>query len=102
MRNPRSIGFQPVREIIPVAVRTGLKPMLLVLLLATSAVAQVPTIREIFVPLDDLNVVLESETQRAFLTRKEYDELLAKAKTSAEKLAPIANAVTSAAYQAKL
>jgi hypothetical protein len=80
----------------------GLRLFTLMLLLTTSAVAQVPVVREIFVPLDDLNVVLESETQRAFLTRKEYDELLAKAKKTAETLAPVANAVTSASYQAKL
>lgn len=76
---------------------------LVLLLLGTAFLqAQTPVVREIFVPLDDLNVVLESETQRAFLTRKEYAELLAKAKTTAEKLAPIASAVTSASYQAKL
>jgi hypothetical protein len=79
-----------------------MRSTLLVLLLATTAVAQTPPMREIYVPLDDLNVVLESTTQRAFLTRKEYDELLAKAKTTAEKLAPIPHAMTSAQYQATL
>lgn len=77
--------------------------LLVLLLLGTASVlAQPPIVREIFVPLDDLNVILESETQRAFLSRKEFDELLAKAKTTAEKLAPIASAITSASYQAKL
>lgn len=74
----------------------------LILLLSTTGLSQTPTVREIYVPLDDLNVVLESETQRVFLTRKEYDELLAKAKTTAESLAPIASVVTSASYQATL
>ena len=82
--------------------RTCLTAIVSVFLLGTSLLAQPPVVREIFVPLDDLNVVLESETQRAFLSRKEYDHLLAKAKKTAETLAPVANAVTSASYQAKL
>jgi hypothetical protein len=60
------------------------------------------SVREIFVPLEDLNVILESETQRAILTRQEYAELLSKAKTSAERLAPIATAVMSAQYHGRL
>ena len=38
-------------------------------------------LREIFVPFEDLNVILESQTQRVFLTRQEYDALVEKAKT---------------------
>ena len=37
-------------------------------------------VREIFVPFEDLNVLLESSIQRIFLSRKEYEELLDKAK----------------------
>ncbi len=37
-------------------------------------------VREIFVPYEDLSVLMEGNVQRVFLTRQEYDDLLAKAK----------------------
>lgn len=37
-------------------------------------------IREIFVPFDDLDVLLEGSVQRAFVSREEYRDLLAKTK----------------------
>ena len=41
---------------------------------------QPPVVREILVPFDDLNVVLEADNRRVFLGREEYEELLKKAK----------------------
>ncbi len=42
-----------------------------------------PPQREIFVPFDDLHVILSSDVQRVFVTREEYDALAAKAKLAA-------------------
>lgn len=55
------------------------------------------TVREIYVPYEDLNVLLESEVRRAFLTREEYDELLAKAKQAEPDQPPPHGAVILAA-----
>ncbi|MCL4203879.1 MAG: DUF1559 domain-containing protein [Pirellulaceae bacterium] len=83
----------------------------LLVLLAPSAigqaVAQAPKkpelVREIFVPFDDLNVLLEGDVQRVFLTREQYEELLAQAKkTDPEKPAPHAALILSAAYEATI
>ncbi len=38
-----------------------------------------PLVREIFVPFEDLSLILENDAQRVFLTSKEYAELIAKA-----------------------
>ena len=55
--------------------------------------------REIFVPFEDLNVLLEGQDQRVLLTRKEYDELLGKAKLSPEQeKVPRTRVVLSADY----
>lgn len=54
-----------------------------VVLSASVAVAAEPNIkpiREIFVPFDDLNVLLQGDAERAFLTREEYEDLIEKAK----------------------
>ena len=42
-----------------------------------------PPQREIFVPFDDLHVILSSDVQRVFVTREEYEALAAKAKLAA-------------------
>jgi hypothetical protein len=39
-----------------------------------------PKVRDIFVPFEDLEVLLEGPDQRVLLTREEYDALLARAK----------------------
>ena len=57
-------------------------------------------IREIFVPFDDLHVLLEGGTQRVLLAREQYDELLAKAKKTAESRAPREALLASADYGA--
>ncbi len=83
--------------------------LLVLLALSTTgqAVAQAPKkpelVREIFVPFDDLNVLLEGDVQRVFLTREQYEELLAQAKkTDPEKPAPHAALILSAAYEATI
>jgi hypothetical protein len=58
-------------------------------------------IREIFVPFEDLNVLLEGDVRRVFLTREQYDELLAKAKrTAPDSPAPHPALILSADYDA--
>jgi len=57
-------------------------------------------VREIFVPFEDLNVLLEGKTQRVYLTREQYEELLAKAKQTPETTPPHTSSVLSADYTA--
>jgi hypothetical protein len=74
-------------------------------LFAANAAAQNPTaekIREIFVPFEDLNVILDSDTHRVFLTRKEYEELVAKAAARPLTRPPLAAAVIAAQYSGRL
>ncbi len=60
-------------------------------------------VREIYVPYEDLNVLLETEVRRAFLTREEYDELLAKAKeTKPDEPAPHGAVILAAEYDARI
>jgi len=59
-------------------------------------------VREIFVPFADLNVVLEADIQRVFLTRQEYEALLAKAKQSPLLPPPQAASLLSAEYDAQI
>ncbi len=55
-------------------------------------------VREIFVPFEDLNVILESGPQRVMLSRREFQELQAKAKKAAETKAPLPALIASADY----
>ncbi len=55
-------------------------------------------VRELFVPFEDLHVLLEKEPRRVFLSRTEYDELLAKAKTTPRSIAPHAAVLADAQY----
>jgi hypothetical protein len=59
-------------------------------------------LREIFVPFEDLNIILEGPTQRVFLTREEYDALVAKAKTKPLVNVPHKVALVAADYEATL
>ena len=58
--------------------------------------------REIFVPFNDLNVLLEQQPSRVLLSREEYDELLKKAKKTPAEHAPHEALIVSADYNAKL
>ena len=76
--------------------------LLAAMLLAMPAFAQEPPLREIFVPFEDLNIILESDNQRVFLNRKEYDELVAKAVSKPDVKAPHSIAVLAATYDGKM
>ncbi len=57
------------------------------------------TIRQIFVPLEDLDVLLEGQLERVLLSRTEYEALRAKARAvPREPHAPLAALPVSAAY----
>ncbi len=58
--------------------------------------------REIFVPFNDLNVLLEQQPKRVLLSREAYDELLKKAKKTPHEHAPKEALIVSADYNAKL
>ncbi len=55
--------------------------------------------REIFVPLEDLNELLKGQTERIFLTREEYQELVAKARPEREVRPPLETTLLSAEYE---
>ncbi|MEZ6136513.1 MAG: hypothetical protein R3C53_16580 [Pirellulaceae bacterium] len=57
-----------------------------------------PVTRELYVPFEDLEVLLSSGPQRVFVTREEYRELLAKTKPDEEPLVPFAAEIFSAEY----
>lgn len=64
--------------------------------------ARQPKVREIFVPFEDLNVLLEAGPRRVLLSRAEYDELLKQAKQAPESRAPQAAVLVSAEYTASI
>ncbi|HOW69243.1 MAG TPA: hypothetical protein PKY77_01480 [Phycisphaerae bacterium] len=66
---------------------------------AEPAAAPPPVIRELYVPFDDLNVLLENQPHRVLLSRQEYEELLIKAKLRPEPTPPVRAVVLSAEYQ---
>ena len=74
----------------------------LCLLAFTSPASAQDKIREIFVPFEDLNVILESDIRRVFLTRQEYEALIAKAATKPQEKVPLSAAVVAAQYTARL
>ena len=58
----------------------------------------VKPLREIFVPYDDLEVLLEGDLQRVFLTEKQYKDLLQRAERSPIKNAPHSSVALSGNY----
>lgn len=65
---------------------------------AAEPAKQPPVVREIFVPFENLSVVLEGQARRVMLSRKEYDDLLAKAEKAPKTHAPQAALLESAEY----
>ena len=64
--------------------------LLVAIWLATLAVAQEkPRVRELFVPYEDLQSVLEAAGQRMFLTRDEYEALLKEAAKTSDQPPPL-------------
>ncbi len=90
----------------------GLLGGTLALLFASGAAAQPnasaipdhekPPIREIYVPFEDLNVILDNDKHRAFLTRAEYEELVKLAKAKPQSAAPRKAALIAAQYDGQL
>jgi len=58
--------------------------------------------REILLPLEDLDVVLESGTRRVLMTREEYDTLRREARKTEDRRPPIGAALTSADYRVEV
>ena len=75
---PVVVPTQATKGIVPFSLReNGDSPSL--------KIATAPRkIREIFVPFDDLNVLLENQPRRVLLRRSEYDALVKKAKQAPE------------------
>ena len=60
------------------------------------------TIRELYVPFEELDVLLGSNSQRVYLTRTEFEQLQARAKQVPTPPVPIESTLVSATYQAKI
>lgn len=58
-----------------------------------------PPLREIFVPFEDLEALLENQPRRVLLSREEYEDLVRKAKKSPETPAPLGAALVAADHQ---
>jgi len=58
--------------------------------------------RQIFVPFESLDVLLQGNSNRVLLTRDEYDDLLKSAKTREIKRAPLDSAIVSAKYSGEV
>jgi hypothetical protein len=58
--------------------------------------------REIFVPFNDLHVLLEDNSDRVMMSRDEYQKLLASAKSREIKVAPLDTVVVDAAYSGRI
>lgn len=66
-----------------------------------AAPAELRKVREIYIPFEDMNIVLEGQTQRIFLSRAEYESLLQQArKKPVQSKAPLGAVPISADYQA--
>lgn len=59
-------------------------------------------VRELLVPFDDLNVLLEGPTRRVLISREQYEALLEQAKTTPGEPAPRKTAIIAASYEAQL
>jgi hypothetical protein len=59
-------------------------------------------VRELFVPFEDLSVLLEGKAQRVLLSREQYRDLVARAKKTAEGRAPREILLASADYAARI
>ncbi len=59
-------------------------------------------VREVYVPFDELNVLLEGSPERMFLSREQYEELLKQAAQQPAALAPVSVAVLGAEYAVEM
>jgi len=60
------------------------------------------TVRELYVPFEDLHPILQGDPNRVLLSRSEYEDLLEKAKKEDERRPPRSALLVSADYQARL
>ena len=58
--------------------------------------------RQLYVPYDDLNILLDSGTQRVLLSRQEYESLLAEAQQESSDQAPTGALWVAAVYEAQV
>jgi hypothetical protein len=83
----------------------ALLPTSLLLLAAYQAAAgeaPVAPIREIFVPFESLDVLLQSGAERVFMTREQYEDLMKKAARAPEEHAPRESLLVSANYAGEI
>lgn len=64
--------------------------------------ARPENVRELFVPYEDLELLLGKDTRRVLMTRDEYEKLKSEAKTEAEIKAPLHAVLLAADYDARL
>src|SRR5262245_51008141 len=64
--------------------------------------ADKPPAREIFVPFEELNVLLEGSTRRVLMSRTEYDELIKQARKTPDDKKPLEAALLAADYAATI
>jgi hypothetical protein len=69
---------------------------------AAKPVAASQPIREIYVPFEDLNVILDNDHHRVFLTREEYEALVEQAKSKPQMPAPHKVVLLAAQYEGQL
>src|SRR5687767_1317223 len=106
-RPVRSIGGWALRGegMLPGGLRLPLAGILAMLMLWAGALRAQDSnqpLREIFVPFEDLNVILDSDKQRVFLTRQEYDDLVKRAKSQPQSPAPHKVVLSTAEYEGEL
>ena len=97
-------GQSAIRNLPPLTTHHSPLTFLAVLCLLafTSSAPAQDKVREIFVPFEDLNVILQSDAQRVFLTREDYEALLAKAASKPVVKVPLSATVVAAQYTARL
>jgi len=61
-----------------------------------------PLVREIYVPLEGLNQLLPPDAERVFLSRDEYERMLALARRQAPTQSPIDGSILAAEYRAEI
>ena len=96
------------QQCVSFSVATFLVLLALVNCIAASANAQPPQttpqkpLRKLFVPFEEIDILLGNDTRRVYLTRAEYEELLAKSNVKAAQVAPTKITLLSANYKAEI
>ncbi|MCE9605146.1 MAG: hypothetical protein K8U03_09630 [Planctomycetia bacterium] len=69
---------------------------------SSASAAPLPVAREIYVPFEELNVLLEGPVRRVLMSREEYEALLVKARTNPAESVPHQALLLSADYDVKI